>query len=615
MFRASATQLLTITFTFGACTGSPTGGARDEVRDAEASTDGAEADTADDTSDASGPLTPPDAEGDTRPARPTGAVGVPCTSDAACTAELAQGLFLGGAAGQGSCDPGLVCIPDHCGVLHTGFAGGICTRPCTSADECPLGSRCARTVLQDASGQVGRCLLECSLTDGPPCREGYECVESLCNPIRVDLGDVGACANAVFDACLVSPEAPPPLAFADETPLTAPEAWASLASAVADGAGGIYAVTTEGCIVHHGPGQAPAPPTCPTAPPEGSTETLGLCGALAVDTSTTPTTLWWVWTAGPLRLHGVTWVWDDATTQAAQLDPQDGSLGPPVPISRAGELPSCPVAVAGGGRVAIAYAPRDEPSGLVLALYAPAAPAPAPVYVTLPDVYLRSVSPHLAMDAAGDVHFAWQQDEGGVYASLRHLRVRAGTYAPDLSVVANTDRADLAVVGPWDLATSPDGRHVAIAWARAAHAVRLSPDLVGLSDATNVMIARSHDGGASFGPPERVHDDPDCATHFKPSVALDDAGRAHILWEDGRWADVSPLFVATAAGPGAPWSPPERVTDGDFHCNDDMVFEHRGARALVATGEHLFAVWSDDRDALQRVRAARKPLVSAAPGP
>jgi hypothetical protein len=54
--------------------------------------------------------------------------------------------------------------------------------------------------------------------------------------------------------------------------------------------------------------------------------------------------------------------------------------------------------------------------------------------------------------------------------------------------------------------------------------------------ATDVYLVRSVDGGATFGASLPVNDDQllPFALHGRASVAVDDVGRAYVLWTDAR---------------------------------------------------------------------------------
>jgi hypothetical protein len=78
----------------------------------------------------------------------------------------------------------------------------------------------------------------------------------------------------------------------------------------------------------------------------------------------------------------------------------------------------------------------------------------------------------------------------------------------------------------------------------------------------DVVIARSVDGGQSFGEPVRVHNDGwviDACPHAGPALAVDRAGRLHVAWFTGA-EDRTGAYYATSENGGQSFADPVRLT-------------------------------------------------------
>ena len=86
------------------------------------------------------------------------------------------------------------------------------------------------------------------------------------------------------------------------------------------------------------------------------------------------------------------------------------------------------------------------------------------------------------------------------------------------------------------------------------------------SSGTNVMFARSTDGGLTFSPPHRVNDDPVNANkwHFFGTLSVAPNGRIDVVWYDTRNAPNnidSQLFYSFSTDGGATWAPNVQVSN------------------------------------------------------
>jgi hypothetical protein len=77
----------------------------------------------------------------------------------------------------------------------------------------------------------------------------------------------------------------------------------------------------------------------------------------------------------------------------------------------------------------------------------------------------------------------------------------------------------------------------------------------------DVAVARSDDGGRTFGPATRVHADGwrlDGCPHAGPALAVDDAGRLHVAWYTGA-PERAGLYHAVSADRGASFAAPQPI--------------------------------------------------------
>lgn len=127
------------------------------------------------------------------------------------------------------------------------------------------------------------------------------------------------------------------------------------------------------------------------------------------------------------------------------------------------------------------------------------------------------------------------------------------------------------------LATGPDGV-VYVAWRKVFDG--------GIRD---IAVARSTDGGATFGPVRRVHTDDwefDGCPHAGPSLALDADGRLHVAWYTGK-PDSQGLWYAVSDDNGESFSEPIAILTDSF-------VPASQARLGIVDGE-VWVAWDDLR--------------------
>jgi hypothetical protein len=85
------------------------------------------------------------------------------------------------------------------------------------------------------------------------------------------------------------------------------------------------------------------------------------------------------------------------------------------------------------------------------------------------------------------------------------------------------------------------------------------------SDSTDVMFARSIDGGQSWSPPRRINDDPEGngAWQWFGAMSVAPNGRIDVTWNDSRTtgqANLSAVFYTFSLDEGQTWSPNEQIS-------------------------------------------------------
>lgn len=208
----------------------------------------------------------------------------------------------------------------------------------------------------------------------------------------------------------------------------------------------------------------------------------------------------------------------------------------------------------------------------------------------------------VAVGPDGSVYVAWQNNRivpGRSYpaSDLRFARSGDGgrTFTP--AVTINDDAGgppsshtfhDLlvtpsgAVVAAW-----LDGRPGPAAAAHVAHGMGASPDESG----PTVRVAVSHDGGRTFGPETIV--DRDACPCCRIGAAAAPDGAIHIAWRKVYTGDVRDIVVSSSHDGGASWSAPARVH------HDGWVFAgcpHAGPALAVDGSGRLHAAWYTGRE-------------------
>jgi hypothetical protein len=143
------------------------------------------------------------------------------------------------------------------------------------------------------------------------------------------------------------------------------------------------------------------------------------------------------------------------------------------------------------------------------------------------------VSPSVAVDQDGVAYVAWGQQVG-----LERRKVYlAKSDRSDLSVSTNTEVLPLVDADQNFPSLIVHGDELTVAFAdnRGCPTCEFDPFDPRGTGATDVYLVRSVDGGATFGASLPINDDQlTFALHGRASVAVDDVGRAYVVWTDAR---------------------------------------------------------------------------------
>ena len=298
---------------------------------------------------------------------------------------------------------------------------------------------------------------------------------------------------------------------------------------------------------------------------------------------------------------------------------------------------SAPAVAATRDGLLVAWA-AEEHHGNALYLLRASESGAAPVRVNPHDLSVEALhhSPLLAVGKEGEVYVSWSSAKakpaGALFASdLRLSRSRDGGRTFDSMLQVNEDRP---ISHSFDaLAVLPDGT-VLVSWidnragvanpetwlarvveqgTRVEQATRVDVETcvccrVGLGggpaavavlrrkvypgDIRDMAISLSRDGGRTFAPPARVHDDGwhiTACPHRGGQVALDARGRLYTAWYTEGRRGVPTMLFATSAD-GQRFSPPRRLDASTSSVPDHLRLAINGAGGVLVAWEDATAV-------------------------
>ena len=219
----------------------------------------------------------------------------------------------------------------------------------------------------------------------------------------------------------------------------------------------------------------------------------------------------------------------------------------------------------------------------------------------------------LALDAAQGVHVAWldgrNADATHTMAGMDHHAASTATRAPmrqdvfhavrraDGSVGESPVATDVCFCCKTSMAVGPDGS-VYVAW-RHIYPTNLR----------DMAVARSTDGGLTFGPPTRVSED-----HWQiagcpedgPSMAVDGDGVIHIAWPtllpgtETRKA----IFYSTSTDGGQTFAPRQRIDVDRDEVGGGVILGAAHPQLMLAN-DRIVITWDDSANGARRVRLRR----------
>lgn len=184
--------------------------------------------------------------------------------------------------------------------------------------------------------------------------------------------------------------------------------------------------------------------------------------------------------------------------------------------------------------------------------------------------------PSIAVDALGGIYVTWVAFNIHSHIYMAKGVQSNGSILFQDEVRVSDDKSRNALFP--SLAVDHEN-HIYVSW----------EDFKDLNQDTDIYLAKSTDGGQSFGPNINVSDAP--GDQFFPSLSIDIGGHVYIAWEDHRNADADPdIFLAKSADGGNTFSLPTRVND-----DTGTAAPYSPSLALDSAGR-AFVTWYDARN-------------------
>jgi len=178
--------------------------------------------------------------------------------------------------------------------------------------------------------------------------------------------------------------------------------------------------------------------------------------------------------------------------------------------------------------------------------------------------------PAVAVAANGDIYVTWSDNRNGTTSTNIYFAKSTdggATFGANVRV-DNTARS-------YNLFSSVavSGSNIYISW----HTQGTNED---------VFVAKSVDGGATFGPSVQVNS-PSTGSQTRSSIAVDAAGNVYVAWRDTR-NSVGDIYFAKSTNAGVSFGTNVRITDGTFADN-------RYPDIAVDTSNKIYICWDSDR--------------------
>ena len=184
-----------------------------------------------------------------------------------------------------------------------------------------------------------------------------------------------------------------------------------------------------------------------------------------------------------------------------------------------------------------------------------------------------SFTPQIAVDAAGNIYMAWEDDTNANSNILFSRSTDGGaTFLPTPAAkqVSNSLGCSFSPVMAVDAAA-----HINIVWED-------SPDCS--FGTSNIFFSRSTDGGMTFSAPTNLSATMNTALYSVPQIAVDTTGNINVLWESDT-GNLAIWFSSSRDG-GATFSSPKMVsTNPGGSLNAQIAVDKNG---------NINVVWEDD---------------------
>ena len=199
----------------------------------------------------------------------------------------------------------------------------------------------------------------------------------------------------------------------------------------------------------------------------------------------------------------------------------------------------------------------------------------------------------LAAAPGGFVHAAWWDPGSGNVLADRSLDA-AQTWGEDVRINPVPGSASSSPANLWAqplpaIARTSEGI-LFVAWAQGVNA-----DL-------DILVARSDDGGTTWGKPVRVNDDRSGREQWQPALAVGPDDSLHLAWLDNRTGNYHVFYASSKDG--RRWSPNLRVTDAETPSTFQRPGDYLGL-AIDKSGS-AYVVWTDGRTGDLEIFLARR---------
>ncbi|NOZ05028.1 MAG: exo-alpha-sialidase [Chloroflexi bacterium] len=192
-------------------------------------------------------------------------------------------------------------------------------------------------------------------------------------------------------------------------------------------------------------------------------------------------------------------------------------------------------------------------------------------------------TPVLALDSAGTLYVAWEEQKGG-NGDIYVTRSTDGGAGWGYGVRVNDDSTTRDQTLPTLVAGTAG--HLYLAWSDARN---------GNDD---IYFASSTNSGQSWSTNVKVNSDIGSTGQTEPSLARDGLGNLHLAWRDLRNGDAD-IYYARSTNGGANWQTNRRVNQ-----DDPGALQYLPAVSADDAGR-VFVSWRDNRDGAHNIYAAR----------